>query len=150
MNKRALSLLLALLLAMTAFSLASAEDEEIVITIQAPSFGGLPNETIVGKAWEDYIRTETGKNIVFKYQYIPWGEIADKQKIAFAANDFPDLVSVSAYNAAVPYLDQGIFVELSQYQDLMPNYLAYAKKSNKGLGRYLRCEWPFLWLPHGV
>lgn len=133
MNKRALSLLLALLLALSVFSFASAEDEEIVITIQAPSFGGLPNETIVGKAWEDYIRTATGKNIVFKYQYIPWGEIADKQKIAFAANDFPDLVSVSEYGAAVPYLDQGIFVELSPYQDLMPNYLAYAEKSNKGL-----------------
>lgn len=106
--------------------------ESATIGIMIPHFGVLPNETPVGQAWEERMSEELGCDITFEWQYIPYAEYTEKANIALAAADFPDLFRVMDSAILIPYYDQEIFVELSGYTDLMPNFMSFVETIRYG------------------
>lgn len=102
------------------------------VEVMTPHFGKLPTETIVHQTWEKLMSEKTGCDITFKFNYVPYAEYSEKQNIALASGDFPDMISVMDKKLTDPYEDQDIFVELSQYKDLTPNYLKYVDSIEYG------------------
>ena len=135
-SKVLISLLLCLMLSIGMFgTFASAEEDAITITVMMPHFGGIPTEKPVHQAWEKLMCEKLGVNINFEFSFVPWGEYSEKVNIALAANEFPDMMYLHSYTAATPYEDEDMFVDLSEYKDLIPNYLAYIDTVTNGMSK---------------
>ena len=109
------------------------ENESAQISVMMPHFGGIPPERPVHQAWETQMSEATGKQLTFDWNFIPYGEYAEKERLAMLAGDFSDLMYVLDYVNTIPYHDQDIFVELSEYAELTPNYLAFVASVQNGM-----------------
>lgn len=113
-------------------STAAETPESATVGVMIPHFGVLPNETPVGKAWEEKMDEMMECDITFEWNFVPYAEYTEKANIALASADFPDLFQVMDSNALIPYKDQDIFVELSGYTDLMPNFMEKVEQVRYG------------------
>lgn len=102
------------------------------VGVMTPHFGTLPTEKATHQKWEQMMNEKLGTTIKWNWSYVPYAEYTEKANVALASNDFPDLFTIMNKNVATPYTSQDMFVELSQYQGLTPNYLEFVKSVRYG------------------
>jgi putative aldouronate transport system substrate-binding protein len=110
------------------------------ITATYPHFGGIPTDTIVGKAWHSLMEQKTGQKLEIQWNYVPYGEYGEKTNLMMAANDITDLTYIFGHENAAPYEAQGIFEDLSKHWDKMPNYAAYLETVPYGKQRVFNSD----------
>lgn len=122
-------LLVSAVLCSPLFATGASDDgttpDTIELEIMVPFFGGSWDGTVVKDAWYDLMEKRIGKTLDLTWLHIPWGEYEDKVNISLAANDFPDMMYTANFAQAENYYGQGMFVELNEYEELIPNYLSF-------------------------
>lgn len=64
---------------------------------------------------------EKKANVDFDIQAVPISDINDKRKIIFNSGELPDLIAYTWPNDVREYVDAGIILPISKYEDKMPN-----------------------------
>ena len=116
--KRTLAIVLALILALTAFALTSAEEAE-PITIEI-----LMGEAALVPLTDDFtyfqkLTEKTGIHIHFVS--VPSADYNTKKSTALSTADFPDIMLV-AQSDLNTYASEGLFVNLSEHKDELENF----------------------------
>jgi putative aldouronate transport system substrate-binding protein len=112
---------------------AASSSGGLRITATYRSYGGIPTDTIIGKAWHALMEQKTGQKLDIVWNYIPQGEYGEKINVILAANDLTDLTFIHSRSVAAPYEGQGIFVNLAEHWDKFPAYDAYLKQVPYGM-----------------
>ncbi|MDR0669824.1 MAG: extracellular solute-binding protein [Treponema sp.] len=140
MTKKTFALfLVVLLLAVTGLfaggnqAAGSANDGAVRITATYAHFGGIPTDTIVGKAWHALMEQKTGQKLDIVWNYIPYAEYAEKINVILATNDLTDLTFIMSRSIAAPYEGQGVFVNLAEHWAKLPAYNAFLKQVPYGM-----------------
>ncbi|MCJ8011484.1 extracellular solute-binding protein [Paenibacillus sp. KQZ6P-2] len=95
------------------------------LKVVIPHFGGDPTGTIVQQEYEKEIQNYLGTEVKIEWTRIPWGEYSEKTKVMLTSGDIPDVMLVRGQDNIIKFGEQGLFVDLSQYMDKMPNYKTY-------------------------
>jgi putative aldouronate transport system substrate-binding protein len=112
---------------------AGSSDGAVRITATYAHFGGLPPDTIVGKAWHTLMEQKTGQKLDIVWNYIPYAEYAEKINVILATNDLTDLTFIMSRATAAPYEGQGVFVNLAEHWDELPTYDVFLKQVPYGM-----------------
>lgn len=109
----------------------------------------VPETTLVEEAIKEMVKENTGLEYEADKQYVHMGDYADKLKVLMSGGDIPDVircgwVSMSDINK---YGDQGLFVDFSQYKDLMPNLFEMLEKDSTFAERGYTAEGKLYILP---
>ncbi|MFF2092398.1 extracellular solute-binding protein [Paenibacillus sp. NPDC058174] len=150
-RKRVLSVLLTIVLASVTIlagcssgkeSGAANESESgtLSLSVTLPSFGKKIEDAMVQKEWLTQMEALTGKKLNIKYNYIPISEYNDKTKILLASGNVTDLVLIMDKNLFNQYETEGMFADLSQYKDQLPNYLNLVSQATDGEIKAIRSD----------
>ena len=130
MKRRLFALLVALVMLLSASALADINTEGLPITTEPivltaacsqSEIQGDFNEIVILKEFEE------ASGIDIQYQNIPASDRATQLSLMLASGEVPDILfkmSVSSTDQA-KYADEGMFVALSDYEELMPNLMKY-------------------------
>jgi putative aldouronate transport system substrate-binding protein len=110
-----------------------AAENAVKITATYAHFGGIPTDTVAGKAWTELMQKKTGVNLNITWNYIPYAEYAEKINVILAANDLTDLTFIMSRAIAAPYEAQGLFEDVAKHWDKLPLYQAYLKEVPYGM-----------------
>ncbi|WP_314589243.1 extracellular solute-binding protein [Paenibacillus terrigena] len=95
------------------------------LKVVIPHFGGDPTGTIVQQEYEKEIQNYLGTEVKINWTRIPWAEYTEKTKVMLTSGDIPDVMLVRGQDNIIKFGEQGLFVDLSQHIDKMPNYKTY-------------------------
>lgn len=111
MKKTAFAILASLVLLFTSGSLFAADPTVVRYSRWA---GG--SETTAFQAVVDKFNATVGKekNIVVKFEPLPWGTYWDKLRTTILAGDAPDVISLSNAGENASYLTRGVFATLDK------------------------------------
>ena len=130
MKMRLFALVMALAMLLSASALAEINPEGLPITTEPivltaacsqSEIQGDFNEIVILKDFEE------ASGIDIQYQNIPSSDRATQLSLMLASGEVPDILfkmSVSSTDQA-KYAEEGMFVALSDYADLMPNLMKY-------------------------
>lgn len=114
--------------------------EVLSFSVTLPS-GGVDNEnSLIGKEWLKQMEAKTGKKLDIEFKYIPSSEYDEKVKLKIASNDLTDFFVTPLFYDTTEMAKQGQILELSQYKDLMPNYMNYINSVKNGMKRVTNAE----------
>ena len=116
----------------------SAEPLEISVTLQ--SYGQDDQSTQVHQAWEAMMDEKMGRDVVFDIQYIPTAEYSEKAKMLISSNDITDIFTVPFLYDWKSAADDGMFLNLEPYLDLLPNYLNDVDRAFNGRSKITTAE----------
>ena len=117
--KKLLSALIVLTLLLSAAFCASAE-EEVVITIMTSEHPKYPYNTQTQQVFE-WIHELTG--VTLEIEAISSDSYEEKKSVMLATNNLPDVIQVTQGDLS-EYARLGAFVNLREYEALLPNYMA--------------------------
>ncbi|WP_410771330.1 extracellular solute-binding protein [Fontibacillus sp. BL9] len=124
-------------------SAAKGDDQgqEVVrFSVTLPASGVDNPNSLVGKEWHKRMEAYMGKKVEIKYNYIPSSEYDEKVKLMIASDDLTDFFVTPLFYDTTEMAEQGQLLELSQYKDLMPNYMNYIGKVKNGMKRVTDAE----------
>lgn len=121
--------------------------ETLSFSVTLPSFGGKMEDAIVQKKWLSEMESQMGKKLNIKFNYIPISEYADKTKLLLASGDTTDLFMIMSQDIYKQFETDGSFLDLSQYKDLLPNYMSLVDQATDGEIKAIRSDGKFygLW-----
>ena len=96
-------------------------------TATLPHFGIIPTDRPIQGEWQKLMEKMMGTKLDIKYNWVSWPEYQEKLRLMLATGSLTDLTYIRIAEEMKPYDSQGVFLELSQYADLMPNYLKMGK-----------------------
>ncbi|GIP51277.1 ABC transporter substrate-binding protein [Paenibacillus vini] len=112
------------------------QGQEVVrFSVTLPASGVDNPNSLVGKEWHKRMEAYMGKKVEIKYNYIPSSEYDEKVKLMIASDDLTDFFVTPLFYDTTEMAEQGQLLELSQYKDLMPNYMNYIGKVKNGMKR---------------
>ncbi len=127
MRKLVSILLAAMMLLSTVPALADTllpynDEEEIVYHGLASDLGMEDNESsIVMQAYRD----ATGRSVKIEWELLGWGDWLDKLNVLCSSGNIPDILWVTPVQDYIyDYAETGIFLNLRDYADYMPNWMA--------------------------
>ncbi|HBM80443.1 MAG: hypothetical protein QME45_09975 [Clostridiales bacterium] len=106
--------------------------EPLSFTATLNSWGGDDANSMVQKEWLKQMETKMGRKINIKFNYIPSSGYDEKVKLMISSNTLTDFVQLPSFWDYAPSAKQGLFLELSQYKNLMPNYLKWVNQAYDG------------------
>lgn len=130
MNMKILALALSfVVLLMSAFGVdltALSATEPLEISITTTEFGISPVGTPVQLAWEEAMEKMLGREINFRYEFVNIGDYGTKCELILSTGVLPDILTIGWVDHAklLQYGEKGLFVELTQHWDELPNYSA--------------------------
>lgn len=104
-------------------------------SVTLPASGVDNPNSLVGKEWHKRMEAYMGKKVEIKYNYIPSSEYDEKVKLTIASDDLTDFFVTPLFYDTSEMAAQGQLLELTQYKDLMPNYMNYISKVKNGMKR---------------
>ncbi|MDR9857376.1 extracellular solute-binding protein [Paenibacillus sp. VCA1] len=117
-------------------SVADEDDQDVMrFSVTLPSNGVDNPNSLVGKEWHKRMEAYMGKKVEIKYNYIPSSEYDEKVKLMIASDDLTDFFVTPLFYDTSEMAEQGQLLELTQYKDLMPNYMNYISKVKNGMKR---------------
>lgn len=127
MRKLVSILLAAMMLLSTVPALADTllpynDEEEIIYHGLASDLGMEDNESsIVMQAYRD----ATGRSVKIEWELLGWGDWLDKLNVLCSSGNIPDILWVTPVQDYIyDYAETGIFLNLRDYADYMPNWMA--------------------------
>ncbi|RCX18620.1 putative aldouronate transport system substrate-binding protein [Fontibacillus phaseoli] len=117
------------------------QGQEVVrFSVTLPASGVDNPNSMVGKEWHKRMEAYMGKKVEIKYNYIPSSEYDEKVKLMIASDDLTDFFVTPLFYDTTEMAEQGQLLELSQYKDLMPNYMNYISKVKNGMKRVTNAD----------
>lgn len=117
------------------------QGQEVVrFSVTLPASGVDNPNSLVGKEWHKRMEAYMGKKVEIKYNYIPSSEYDEKVKLMIASDDLTDFFVTPLFYDTTEMAEQGQLLELSQYKDLMPNYMNYIGKVKNGMKRVTNAD----------
>lgn len=97
---------------------------KLSFSVMTTSFGVDPTGKEVQDLWLQKSSELMGKNLDIDFQYVNHMDYGEKVKVILASGELPDIITLNwlTQEEIVKYGDAGLFVDLSQYLDQMPNY----------------------------
>ncbi|MFD0716310.1 extracellular solute-binding protein [Paenibacillus sp. GCM10027626] len=117
-----------------------AEGETLSFSVTLPSNGVDDMNSMVGKEWLKQMEAKMGKKLDIQFNYIPGSEYDDKVKLLITSNELPDIFMTPLFYDTTNMAEQGQILELSQYKDLMPNYMKYLNSVKDGMTRVTNAD----------
>ncbi len=120
-----LALFLALVLMVTSLGIAPALAEDTVtIKVMTVDFGEQPEGTPIHDAWLAAAEKAVGKKVKFEIEYVNVGDYATKCQLMLSGGNLPDILTYGwiDYSMVAQAGDTGMFVNLQDYWDQLPNY----------------------------
>lgn len=114
--------------------------ETLSFSVTLPSFGAKIEDSMVHKEWVKQMESIMGKKLDIKYNYIPISEYQEKSNLLLASGDTTDLFMIMSQDIYKKYETQGLFLELSPYKDLLPNYMSLVDKAPDGQIKAIRSD----------
>lgn len=68
-------------------------------------------------------------NVELKWETVPFSDFDTKAKLYFNSGDIPDLIWYRSPDLMKDYSNSGLFLDLNQYKDIMPNWNAAVLKN---------------------
>ncbi|GIO54965.1 extracellular solute-binding protein [Paenibacillus cineris] len=118
----------------------SADGDTLSFSVTLPSSGVDNENSMIGKEWKKQMEAKLGKKLNIKFNYIPSSEYDEKVKLMIASDDLTDFFVTPLFYDITDMAEQGQILELSQYKDLMPNYMNYLSKVKNGMARVTNSE----------
>lgn len=115
---------------------ASGDGNQIVKFSMMNYTGGnasdVPKTTLVEEAVKEMVKENTGLEYEADMQYVHMGDYAEKLKVLMAGGDIPDVVHCGWFGMAEvnKYGAQGLYVDFTQYKELMPNLFSMLEKDS--------------------
>jgi len=117
-------------------SVADEDNQDVMrFSVTLPANGVDNPNSLVGKEWHKRMEAYMGKKVEIKYNYIPSSEYDEKVKLMIASDDLTDFFVTPLFYDTSEMAEQGQLLELTQYKDLMPNYMNYISKVKNGMKR---------------
>lgn len=107
--------------------------DTISFSIALQSEGVDNTQSMIQKEWQKLMEQKLGKKLDIKWNYIPSSDYDQKVKLMIASNELPDLFMTPLFYDTTSMSSQGQILELSQYKDLMPNYMKYIASTKNGM-----------------
>ncbi|WP_028563687.1 extracellular solute-binding protein [Paenibacillus pinihumi] len=125
----------------------SDSGDTLSFSVTLPSFGKKIEDSMVQKEWVAQMESLTGKKLDIKFNYIPISEYSDKSKLLLASGNFTDLLLIMDKDLFNRYEAEGMFMDLSPYKDLLPNYMNLVSQATNGETKAIRSDGEFygLW-----
>ena len=97
----------------------------IDVSITTVDFGQSPDGTPIQEEWEQLMAEKLGKPINFTWYRYASGDYPEKIQTVVSSGEITDIVTYFNNGVdAITYGEKGMFVDLSKYTDLTPNYNA--------------------------
>ncbi|HIS93965.1 MAG TPA: extracellular solute-binding protein [Candidatus Alectryocaccomicrobium excrementavium] len=140
--KRKSMLLLALVLIVTAMPLAGfAETQRDKLVITATIEGNADaHDSMVEEAFQELMSEKLNREIEIQYTMIPSSDYATKTQLLLAVGDLTDFFQLPFLYDYTKPMEEGYFLELSQYRDQLDNYFNYIEQTSGGLASVMTAE----------
>ena len=106
---------------------AAGTSDVLSFTATLPHFGIIPTDRPIQGEWQKLMEEMMGTKLDIDYNWVSWPEYQEKLRLMLATASLTDLTYIRTADEMKPYDSQGVFLELSQYADLMPNFLEMGK-----------------------
>lgn len=113
------------------------------LSVTLPSFGAKIEDSMVHKEWVKQMESLMGKKLDIKYNYIPISEYSEKSKLLLASGDTTDLFVLMSKDIFTQYEGDDSFLDLSEYKDLLPNYMNLINQAPNGNIKAVRSDGKF-------
>ncbi|MDF2836200.1 MAG: extracellular solute-binding protein family 1, partial [Paenibacillus sp.] len=112
---------------------SNAEPLKFSVTV---SSGGVDNtQSMIHKEWMKLMEEKMGRKIEIDWNYIPSADYDAKVKLEIASNNLTDFFMTPLFYDTSEMAEQGQILDISQYKDLMPNYMDYLGQVKDGVAR---------------
>lgn len=101
---------------------ASQNAAPLSLTVAAPTFGVDPTGTLLQEEYEKAVDAYMGRDVDIKWDRTPWGDYSEKVPVMLAGGNIPDVMVIQGNDIIRQHGDKGLFVNLADYLDHMPNY----------------------------
>ncbi|GGD49220.1 extracellular solute-binding protein [Paenibacillus nasutitermitis] len=118
----------------------SKDSDTLTFSVTLSSQGVDNENSLAGKEWKKQMEAKLGKKLNIKFNYIPASEYDEKVKLMIASDDMTDFFVTPLFYDITDMAKEGQILELSQYKELMPNYMNYLSKVNNGMARVTNSE----------
>lgn len=117
---------------------SNAEPLKFSVTVQS---NGVDNtQSMIHKEWIKLMEEKLGRKIDIQWNYIPAADYDAKMKLEIASNNMTDFFMTPLFYDVSEMAEQGQIIDISQYKDLMPNYMNYLNQVKDGLTRTSTAE----------
>lgn len=115
---------------------SSSETDPLSFKITTVYFGDTsPENTKIQEEWIKLCEEKMGRELDITFEYIHTGDYTEKLQVINAGGDLPDILTCYSTSSAVDaklmvdeYGSKGLYVNLAEHLDSMPNYKALLEK----------------------
>lgn len=102
------------------------------ISVSIPTFGTDPKDTAVQQEWQKKMEKYLGCTLDITWNYTPWLDYRENEKVLLASGDLPDVFTYSQGDAINEYGEDGQVLDIAQYTQYMPNYMKFVEETQGG------------------
>ncbi|PNT92653.1 extracellular solute-binding protein [Clostridium thermosuccinogenes] len=110
----------------------TADAKPLKFTATLTGWGGDDANSMVHKEWLKVMEEKMGRPLDITFNWIPQAEYEEKSKLMFSTGDLTDITVTPFWYDYVKVAKDGLLLELSQYKDLLPNYMEWVKATKDG------------------
>lgn len=111
---------------------------ELKFNVTTVGFGADPTGKMIQEEWIKVCGEKMGVKLVPNYTFVNMNDYKDKIQIILTGGDIPDLLSwgwvPNSAAAMIQYGEQGLYEELTQHMDKLPNYKAVLDAATNSTG----------------
>lgn len=130
----------------------ASEEEPLSFKVTTVYFGDQsPENTKIQEEWIKLCEEKLGRKLDITFEYIHTGDYTEKLQVINAGGDLPDILTCYSTNSNAKlmvdeYGSKGLYLDLAEHLDDMPNYKSYLDKDPQSQstlftpeGKPLRC-----------
>ena len=112
----------------------ASEEEPLSFKVTTVYFGDQsPENTKIQEEWIKLCEEKLGRKLDITFEYIHTGDYTEKLQVINAGGDLPDILTCYSTNSnaklmADEYGSKGLYLDLAEHLDDMPNYKSYLDK----------------------
>ena len=108
------------------------EVEPLKFSVSLSSWGGDDANSQVHQEWLKVMEEKMGRPLDIEFNWIPNAEYDEKANLMFSTDDLSDITLTPFFYDYAKVAKDGMLLELSQYKDLIPNYMSWVENSKNG------------------
>lgn len=107
-------------------------DNTLKLEVRAPNFGTSAEGTLIQQKWQEEMEKYLGIKLDISYNYSPWQDYRDSEKVLIQAGDIPDVATYSQGTYINEFGADGLVLDVWKYKDYMTYYPKYVEATNGG------------------
>ncbi len=106
--------------------------EPLKFSVTSVSRGGDDENSQVQKEWLKVMEEKMGRPLDITFNRVPDAEYEEKSKLMISTNDLTDFMALPFLYDYAKVAGDGMFLELSQYESILPNYMNWVNNAKDG------------------